>query len=523
MSSQERLEQIVGVIKRRRWLALSALLLPLSALVTALWCMPLVYEATTTVVIERQIPENLVKTTVVDELEARLNVIGRQALRSEHLSPLVDRYQLYPEVRGRMSRARLADRMRRDIRVESQSVERKGRGEMATVSFTVTYRGFDPAITARVADDVAVLYVEENVASREAQAGTTTSFMKAQLEETKRRLLEQERRVADYKQHHAGVLPQQLAFNVVSLERLRNDLRLNADHQMRLMELRQGTEAGDEVPRDTGSDGATGAAESLAGRIARMKRELAQLRTQYTDLYPDVARLREELAQAEREAVAGDTGARRPPRGDGRRQRSVARHDETLGALKAEEARLRGEMAMYQQRIQDAPRREEEYQQLARDFEATKDAYRLMLGRADEAALAENVEKHRQGERFRIVQAASVPGEPVAPNRLRLGMYIVALCVGLAMAAVFVREHFDPSFHSITDLRAFTRVPVAAIIPKIVERGELAGRRRRGSLAAAALTSAMLVMGFGGYLVAYGNHQLVNLFVRGQSTGRSMP
>jgi hypothetical protein len=33
----------------------------------------------------------------------------------------------------------------------------------------------------------------------------------------------------------------------------------------------------------------------------------------------------------------------------------------------------------------------------------------------------------------------------------------------------------------------------------------------------------MLVMGFGGYLLASGNHQLVDLVVRGQSTGRSSP
>jgi uncharacterized protein involved in exopolysaccharide biosynthesis len=398
MSSQERIEQVFAVIKRRKWIALSALLVPLSALVTALWSMPVVYEATATVIIERQIPENLVKTTVVDELEARLHVIGRQALRPDHLNVLIDRFHLYPELRGRMSPARLADRMRRDIRVESQSVERKGRGEVATVSFTVTYRGFDPAVMAGVANDLAVLYVEENVASREAQTGTTTRFMKAQLEETKRRVLEEERRVARYKEHHVGVLPQQLGFNVVTLERLRNDLRLNAEHQMRLLELRHGTETGDEIARETGGGGAAGGAESVTGHIARLKRELAQLRTQFTDRYPDVMRLREELAQAEDQAAAGstlsepgDNGARRPDRGDARRQRSLARVEDTLRALKAEDARLHGAIAMYQQRIEDGPKREEEFQQLARDFEATKETYRAMLSRAEEAALAENV------------------------------------------------------------------------------------------------------------------------------------
>ena len=49
--------------------------------------------------------------------------------------------------------------------------------------------------------------------------------------------------------------------------------------------------------------------------------------------------------------------------------------------------------------------------------------------------------------------------EPLAPNRLRLGLLALALSIGVAALAAMLRERLDTSFHTVDDLRAFSRVP----------------------------------------------------------------
>jgi polysaccharide chain length determinant protein (PEP-CTERM system associated) len=506
------LESVVAIVRRRRWIALTAFALPFSVAMSVLWFLPKMYEATAAVVIERQMPETLVKSAVADEVEARLNLVGRDAMRPERLIGLITRYSLYPELRGRASAEVLADRMRRDTKVESQSVERKGRGEIATVAFTVTYRGFDPVTVARVTNDLAAAYVDENVKSRENQATMTAGFFKAQLNDARQRLAEQERRVAEFKARHPGRLPEQLSANLMTLERLRSDLRRNGDEQLRVMERRRAAE-------EIGDSNVAGtAAETPAQRVNRLKRELAQLRTEFTDRYPDIVRTQRQLAEAESQLAENRVTGGAGESGDGgRRQRAVGQVDGELQILTAEERRLRDAIATYQQRIDEAPRREDEYQQLARDYEATKEIYRSLLNRAEDAQIAERVEREQQGERFRIVQRALVPNAPSAPDRLRLGLMFGVVCLGIATAAVVITEYVDTSFHSVHELRTFTRVPVAAVVPIISVGDERRREGVRAALSSAALASAVVLMAVGGYVIASGNHRLLGLLVGGRS------
>src|SRR3989442_15143878 len=117
--------------------------------------------------------------------------------------------------------------MRGDIKLELKGVEVKG-ARQATVAFTISYQGSDPATVALVTNTLASFYIEENLKARERQATGTAEFLKVQLGETKKRLDEQEQRGSEFKHRHLGELPQQMETNLASLERLHTQLRLNA-------------------------------------------------------------------------------------------------------------------------------------------------------------------------------------------------------------------------------------------------------------------------------------------------------
>src|SRR6185503_7882905 len=113
------------------------------------------------------------------------------------------------------------------------------------------------------------------------------------------------------------------------------------------------------------------------------------------------------------------------------------------------------------------PERQQEFGRLTRDYNAAKDLYDSLLKRFDDAQLAASMETDRQGERFRILEAAVAPSAPVAPNRMRLIVMGLLLAIFAGAVAALVAEQFDPTFHTVEDLREFTALPVLVTVSTI--------------------------------------------------------
>ena len=149
---------------------------------------------------------------------------------------------------------------------------------------------------------------------------------------------------------------------------------------------------------------------------------------------------------------------------------------------------------------------------VSRDRQSAKDLYESLLKRYEEAQLAESMEADRQGERFRILEAAVAPEGPSAPNRPFILLLGVLAAIGLAGAAVVAAEQIDTSFHSLDELKAFTSVPVLATVPAIAD-----GRGRVVWRAAFVSASILIVVGLSATaaaMLAQGNEDLVRLLVR---------
>ena len=148
----------------------------------------------------------------------------------------------------------------------------------------------------------------------------------------------------------------------------------------------------------------------------------------------------------------------------------------------------------YQTRLENTPQREQEFLELSRDYQTTKDYYQSLLKRHQEAQLAEDMEQRRKGEQFRILDAATPSTEPAAPNRLRLVMMGLGLALGLAAGAVALLEQLDSSFHSVEDLRGAFELPVLVSIPPIVIASDTRARRMRTCVATVAVLVGLLAL-----------------------------
>jgi succinoglycan biosynthesis transport protein ExoP len=524
------LDWLLAVWSRRKWLAIVTLAAPLSAAVSLITFLPNMYRSTATVLVDRQqVPETFVQATVTSALETRLHTISQEILSRSRLDALITRFGLYTDLRKRIPSETVIERMRKDIRLELKSAEVRGQRE-ATVAFTISYQGSDPGTVTLVTNTLASFYIEENLKARERQATGTAEFLKVQLEETKKRLDEQEQRVSEFKRRHLGELPQQMDTNLATLERLHAQLRLNADNQLRAVERRQVlssqlAEAGSLVA--LASMGPGGLAAPPEARLPVLKQELARLRTQFSAKYPDVVALAAEVTALEREVA--DVQAHEPNgkenlavRPAAQRTPYVLRLEEALSEaeaeikiLKSEDKRLGAGIASYQARVENVPRREQEFRELSRDYESTREHYHSLLKRHEEAQLAESMEQRQKGEQFRVLDPAVPSPRPAAPNRVQLLVMAVMGSLGLVAGAVALAEKVDSSFHTVDELRAFSEVPVLVSIPRIVTKIDRRLRRWHMRLAVSAAVLGLVAIVGLAYVAADGNEQLVSLLARG--------
>ena len=523
--------RILDILRRRRLLALATFCAVLAATVSFAIYLPDIYQGQALVLIERPVDENIVRATdsAPGELESRLHIIKQEILSRDRALELINRFHLYPAFMKKGAVDDALNQMRSDVEVNPSGPEQVS-GKVKTVSFTLKYTGDSARTASDVTNAIASFYVQQNESMRSQSAIGTLAFLKQQLAEAKGQLDRQDAAITQYTSRYTGQLPQQVGINLATIERLNTQLRLNGEQQLRLIEQREKLFEGLQDPTSAARADNPDASPEMIERlkqIDKLKADLAGLQTRVTSKHPDVLRMQEQIAALEKEQAAAEAlvdqkqqaakaaaAASQAATEDARapRRRTIESIDAELKKLRDEETTLRATIASFEQRLQGAPEREQEYSLITRDRQVAKDLYDSMLKRFDEAQLAASLESDRQGERFRVLEPALPPEGPTGPNRMRLILLGILLALAAAVAVVLGSEQFDASFHGIDDIREFTSVPVLVSIPPI---GPVPFKRRLlTGLATVSAIAAIAVIATASAYFAHGNDQLARLIGR---------
>ena len=503
-------EPIPGMLRRHRWLACVAFLIPFTIAVVLAATLPGLYRAAATILVQTEPdPGATGAGSQPADVETRLQTIREEVLSRQRLDAMVDRFRLYPDSGRDVSREAIIDRMRKDIKIELKGSQ-SAAAPASTIAFTLGFRGADRILTAAVANALAESYVQENLKIRGRQTRSAADALGAQLGEVRARLDEQEAGIGRYQAAHNGELPQQLIVNLARMQQLETQLQLNREGRLRAMDRRDISSRLASDPRDSATPGN---AEPSAARLARLKRDLEDLRLTYSDKYPEVARVREEIAvlESRQQNEPADTRARRP-----RAVQPPA--DVDMRGFENEEDRLRREIDTYSGRVDRAPLREQEFARMSRDYSTTKELYGSLLKRYQEAKIADDLERDNKGGQLRILDAAIAPRSPYAPDRRLLMLLALFGSLAFAAGSVALADRIDTSFHTVDDLRSFTRVPVLVSIPPLKTSAARWKGRRRFVWMALATVSGILLIGVATWSFAHGNAELVQLFARGSAS-----
>jgi polysaccharide chain length determinant protein (PEP-CTERM system associated) len=505
------LTQYLDMALRRKWWITIPFLLTLLVGIAYALLVPRVYEAETLILVQPQkVPQDFVRTIVSSDVEDRLRTITQQVTSRTNLERIIKEFELYdkpPE--SDLLLDEKVELLREKVRID---VARGGRGGNA---FTISFQSKDPRKAMQVTNGLASNFISENLKIRESQALGTSAFLSDELETVRKRLVEKEEQLKEYRQRYMGGMPEHLPTNLRMLERLqgmldqKNKSLIDAENRkLILQEQMSATRVGSRISAEgdvgsrVGGGPALDPAEVSSGELAELKKQLTLLETRYTDNHPDIRRLRKmisELEGAETGSEAGHAGpASEPakpistiPEGKETPGSQLAEIQTEIKSLKYEIGKVQEKIASYQQKVEDTPKREQELLSMQRDYENLRELYNSLLNRKLEADIAVSMEKKQKGEQFRVIDPAKIPDRPIKPNLKKI--IIMVLFLGLAMGGglAYLKEMMDTSYTTPEEVEGDLRVPVLLSMPIRYTMEEWRRIKKRQILAVAGV-----VMGF---------------------------
>jgi capsule polysaccharide export protein KpsE/RkpR len=146
--------------------------------------------------------------------------------------------------------------------------------------------------------------------------------------------------------------------------------------------------------------------------------------------------------------------------------------------LQSEQEAIARRIAMYEQRIEQAPLNERQWAELQRDHLLAQQEYDDKMKKRQSAETAQNLEEHKAGETLELLDPPSDPQQPTEPKRATwaaMGTGI-GLLAGVILAGA--KEMKNTSLKNLKDVRAYTNLPVLSSIP-LLENALLVRRKRR--------------------------------------------
>ena len=505
-------DEIGRILWRRRWLIVLPFAVGLAAALVIANRLPKLYRSETLImVVPQRIPDSYVTPTVTASIEDRLPTISDQILSRSRLERIILEFDLYREARANGIMEDVVQRMREnDVKVSLA----KNRS-----SFAVSYVSHDPKIAQKITERLASLYIEENLLDRANLADGTNQFLESQLEDAKRRLLEQEKKLEEYRRRFPGQLPSQLQANLQAIQNAHLQLQsvsesINRARERRLIAERELADARTLPVTPVQPTAPANGAEAPVPATAAQQLEAAQARLEayrlrYTADHPDIRALERIIRDLQ---VKAAEEAKRPvdaaPPEKPLSAAEVARLkrireieadlvliDGQIAAGAASEERLRKTIADYQAKVDAVPTRESELVELTRDYSTLQSTYTSLLAKHEEAKLAANLERRQIGEQFKILDPASLPQRP-ANQKLRLAVVAGGAGGGLLLGVLLVGllEYRNSSFTREEEVLRVLTLPVLAVVPVMVTQGERRVQRRRRIIADVGGVAVLLVV-----------------------------
>ncbi|HEY1262191.1 MAG TPA: hypothetical protein VGF06_01640 [Terriglobales bacterium] len=479
-------KKYLAVAQRRRWFFFAPCFGVWLLVWAVSWFMPSVYRSGTLILVERPNTQVVTANNNAD-IQSRLDTITQQILSRTRLLRIINNLNLYSEDRRRgKSDDDLVERMRKDVEIELVRSQDRGLS-----SFNIYFSAHSPDVAQRVTTELTNVLITENLEATQEQTENTSKFLQSQLDDARRKLADQEEHVRVFKDQHIGELPGQLQSNLQILSGLQNQLQGEQDALGRAKQQnaylesllsQYNTLSKTAKPGDTNVVGLP----ALDQELDRLRAQLTDLSSRYTDQHPDVRKLKEQIAKTEKmkqqlttELHARASDPQAPAEMD---YSGNAPLMEVRSQLKANQIEmgnrqraienLQAEIANYQSRLNRTPVREQELADITRDYDQSRAYYEQLLAKKNQADLAARLTEAQQDEHFSMVDPPSRPAKPFSPNRMKFSLLglLAGVVIGAAVSAG--AEYLDDHIYDEDSFRKLLAAEILVEVPPLPTESE---------------------------------------------------
>ncbi|MBC7961369.1 MAG: hypothetical protein H7Y05_00315 [Steroidobacteraceae bacterium] len=233
-----------------------------------------------------------------------------------------------------------------------------------------------------------------------------------------------------------------------------------------------------------------GKANSAQSNMPVLQKRLQELQLQYTDSYPEVQRVKEDIRALGEQLKSGKgiTKSVDSP--------EYAKLASELRALRQAETNLGNNIARNRGLLHSIPAAKATLDSLEREKSSQKTLYEAMLARQGQSEVSKQMEVQDKSTIFRVVDPAVLPYKPVSPDRVKIILMGILAGIGGGLGLVMLKDQMDKTVKDVDMARQFG-FPVLAVIPRIEDPQLLvlqAKRDRKLYIAAGAYFSLILAV-----------------------------
>lgn len=525
-------DYLISIRKRKTGILVIAATVMLIAAAVA-FLLPPNYKSSATILIEQQeIPQELVMSTVTSYAAERIQMIQARVMSRANLLEIVDKFNLYADERKYKTTEEILQEITDNISLDVISADvvdpRTGRPSTATIAFSLSFEGENPTTVQRVANELASLYLNENLKNRTQKAEDTSDFFQQETTRLSTLINDLEHKLADFKQKNADMLPELQQLNLQILQRKETDLtnletRLNTLEEKRFYISGQLAQIEPGNPNIMGSStklkmleadyasararysadhpdvqklkreidslrketGTTGSADEIARQLTENRAELAQLRKNYSPEHPDIVSLEQRISALNEELK---TLQAHPEENYNKQQPDNPAYITLKAQLNGIESEIKSTKSQKQQLADDiknmednmlkAPQVEREYRALTRDYENAVTEYQQTKAKQVRADTAKYLESENKGERFTLIDPPALPEKPISPNRPAILFLGFVFSLGSGIGFAFVADAIGGAVRGVRQIQASLGAAPLAVIPYQMNMADIHKKKR---------------------------------------------
>jgi polysaccharide chain length determinant protein (PEP-CTERM system associated) len=481
------MDDYLAMLRRRmKVILIPALLAPLAGFLVS-YAFPSKYTSQSLVLVaEPKISEAVVPQVYNEDLTQHLNTMKQRVLSPDKLRPMVRSLGLVREdqnpddliatIQGSMQIEMVPDL------AQVSPTARKRPGQGASIpGFYVDYTAASADEAKKVCTELTSMLLAEDYKSRQEASQGTTDFLTKQVEQAKQNLDDLDQKLAAFKKQYMGQLPGDEDNNLKILMGLNSQLDANTQTLSRAQQDKAYTES--LLAQQLSAWKSSGSAnnpQTLQQQLSQLQTQLIDLEARYTEDHPDVIKTKADIAQVKKKLDEVNNATSKPASGTQDKESAseppeirqlrlqVHQYEDLLAQATRDQKRLQSEISVYQSRVALSPAIEEQYKQLARDYDNMQKVYQDDLAKQSTSRMASQAQQ-QEGEQMALLNPANLPDAPSFPNRPLFagGGLGAGLALGIGLALWL--ELRDKSIRTQADAEAALELPMLVAVPWVVE------------------------------------------------------